>query len=97
MIFDLPDYETSLAQIRAKIDEVDIVLAENLLIRLKLTDEIGRLKARSGKSTMSKSRQTEILYKLSKHFPELQPTEIEEVWQALFKLSITRQLQIIEK
>jgi chorismate mutase len=97
MISTVPDYDSQLAQIRAKIDEVDIVLAENLLHRLKLADEIGQLKARTGDPTMSKSRQAEILHRLSTQFPELQPSEIHEVWQTLFNLSITRQLKIIKK
>lgn len=96
-MINLQDSETQLDQIRAKIDEVDIILAENLLRRLKLADEIGQLKARTGDPTMSKSRQAEILHKLSEQFPELHPSEIHEVWQTLFKLSIARQLQIIEK
>jgi chorismate mutase len=96
-MINLQDNETQLDQIRAKIDEVDTVLAENLLHRLKLADEIGRLKARSGAPSMSKSRQAEILHRISTQFPELQPSEIHEVWQTLFKLSIARQLQIIEK
>jgi chorismate mutase len=96
-MINLQDIETQLDQIRAKIDAVDTVLAENLLHRLKLADEIGRLKARTGDPTMSKSRQAEILHKLSTQFPELHPSEIHEVWQTLFKLSIARQLQIIEK
>jgi chorismate mutase len=96
-MINLQDSETQLDQIRAKIDEVDIILAENLLRRLKLADEIGQLKARTGDPTMSKSRQAEILHKISEQFPELHPSEIHEVWQTLFKLSIARQLQIIEK
>ena len=96
-MINLPEYETQLAQIRAKIDEVDMVLAESLLCRLQLADEIGQLKARAGNLAMSESRQTEILHKVSTQFPELQPSEIHEVWQTLFKLSIARQLQIIEK
>jgi len=96
-MINLQDSETQLDQIRAKIDAVDTVLAENLLHRLKLADEIGRLKARTGDPTMSKSRQAEILHKLSTQFPELYSSEIHEVWQTLFKLSIARQLQIIEK
>jgi len=96
-MINLQDSETQLDQIRAKIDAVDTVLAENLLHRLKLADEIGRLKARTGDPTMSKSRQAEILHKLSTKFPELSSSEIHEVWQTLFKLSIARQLQIIEK
>ena len=97
MISNLPDYESQLAQIRAKIDEVDMVIAEGLANRLKLADEIGQLKARTGNLAMSESRQTEILHRLSTQFLELQPPEIKEVWQTLFKLSITRQLKIIEK
>lgn len=97
MIRISPDHETQLDQIRAKIDEVDSVIAENLLLRLKLADEIGQLKARTADPTMSESRQAEILHRLSAQFPDLQPFEITEVWQCLFKLSITRQLKIIEK
>jgi len=97
MISNLPDYASQLAQIRSKIDEVDTVLAESLLRRLQLADEIGRLKARTGNLAMSESRQTEIMHKLSTQFLELQPSEINEVWQTLFKLSIIRQQQIIEK
>ena len=96
-MINLSDYETQLAQIRAKIDEVDMVLAESLLRRLQLADEIGQLKARAGNLAMSESRQTEILHKVSKQFPELHPSEIHDVWQTLFKLSIARQQQIIEK
>ena len=97
MLPDLPDYESRLAQLRDQIDEVDVILAENLLRRLQLADKIGGLKSRTGDPSMSKSRQAEILHKLSTQFPELQPSEIHEVWQTLFKLSIARQLQIIEK
>ena len=97
MVFNLPDYESQLAQIRAKIDEVDMVIAKGLANRLQLADEIGQLKARTGNLAMSESRQTEILHKLSTQFPELLASEIKEVWQTLFKLSITRQLKIIEK
>jgi chorismate mutase len=97
MISTVLDYESQLAQIRAKIDEVDMVIAEGLVIRLQLADEIGQLKARTGNLTMSESRQTEILHKISTQFLELHPSEIKEVWQTLFKLSITRQLKIIEK
>ena len=97
MISNLPDYESQLAQIRAKIDEVDMVIAEGLVIRLQLADEIGQLKARTGNLTMSESRQTEILHKISTQFLELQPSEINAVWQTIFNLSITRQLKIIEK
>jgi hypothetical protein len=97
MISNLPDWESQLAQIRAKIDEVDMVIAEGLLHRLQLADEVGQLKARTGNLAMSETRQTEILHKLSTQFPELQPAEINAVWQTLFKLSITRQLKIIEK
>jgi chorismate mutase len=97
MISTVPDYKSQLAQIRAKIDEVDMVIAEGLVIRLQLADEIGQLKARTGNLTMSETRQTEILHKLSTQFPELLASEIKEVWQTLFKISITRQLQIIEK
>jgi len=96
-MINLPEYETHLAQIRAKIDEVDIVLAESLLRRLQLADEIGQLKARAGNLAMSESRQTEILRKLSTQFLELHPSEIHDFWQTLFKLSIARQQQIIEK
>ena len=97
MLPDLPDYESSLAQLRDQIDAVDIVLAENLLRRLQLADKIGGLKSRTGDPSMSKSRQAEILHKISTQFPELSSSEIHEVWQTLFKLSIARQLQIIEK
>lgn len=97
MISTVPDYESQLAQIRAKIDEVDMVIAEGLVIRLQLADEIGQLKARTGNLTMSESRQTEILHKISTQFLELQPSEINAVWQTIFNLSITRQLKIIEK
>jgi chorismate mutase len=97
MISNVPDYDSQLAQIRAKIDEVDMVIAEGLVHRLQLADEIGRLKARTGNLAMSESRQTEILHKLSTQFLELQPSEINAVWQTLFKLSIIRQQQIIEK
>ena len=97
MISNLPDYASQLAQLRAKIDEVDMVLAESLLRRLQFADEIGRLKARTGNLAMSESRQTEILHKISTQFPELQASEINAVWQTLFNLSITRQLKIIEK
>ena len=97
MISTVPDYDSQLAQIRAKIDEVDMVIAEGLVIRLQLADEIGQLKARTGNLAMSESRQTEILHKISTQFLELQPSEINAVWQTLFNLSITRQLKIIEK
>ena len=97
MVFNLPDYESQLVQIRAKIDEVDTVIAEGLVIRLQLADEIGQLKARTGILAMSESRQTEILHKISTQFLELQPSEINAVWQTLFNLSITRQLKIIKK
>ena len=97
MISTVPDYDSQLAQIRAKIDEVDMVIAEGLVHRLQLADEIGQLKARTGILAMSESRQTEILHKISTQFPELQASEINAVWQTLFKLSITRQLKIIEK
>lgn len=96
-MINLSDYETQLAQIRDKIDEVDMVLAESLLRRLQLADEIGQLKARAGILAMSETRQTEILHKVSKQFLELHPSEIHDVWQTLFKLSIARQQQIIEK
>ena len=96
MISNLPDYEAQLAQIRAQIDEVDVVLAESLLHRLQLADEIGRLKARTRTLAMSETRQTEIIDRLATQFPELQLAEITAVWQTLFKLSITRQLRIID-
>lgn len=97
MISNLPDWDSQLAQLRAEIDEVDTVIAKGLLRRLQLADKIGHLKARSGTLAMSESRQTEILHKLSTQFPELPASEIKEVWQCLFKLSIIRQLKIIEK
>ena len=97
MISTVPDYDSQLAQIRAKIDEVDMVIAEGLVHRLQLADEIGQLKARTGILAMSESRQTEILHKISTQFLELQPSEINAVWQTLFNLSITRQLKIIKK
>jgi chorismate mutase len=93
----LPDYETQLAQIRARIDEVDAILAESLLHRLQLADEIGRLKARTRTLAMSETRQTEIIDRLATQFPELHRAEINAVWQILFRLSITRQLRIIDK
>lgn len=96
-ISNLPDYQAQLAQIRAQIDEVDVVLAESLLCRLQLADKIGRLKASTGQLNPSEARQTEILHQLATQFPELHPAEITAVWQTLFRLSITRQLQLIDK
>lgn len=97
MITNLSAYAEKLAAIRAQIDEVDVVLAKSLVRRLHLADEIGRLKASTGQLDMSEARQTEILHQLATQFPELHLAEITAVWQTLFRLSITRQLQIIDK
>lgn len=93
----LPDYEADLAKLRARIDEVDLTLAQGLVHRLQLADEIGQLKASTGRLEMSAARQAEILAQLAAQFPELDPTEIAAVWQILFELSIARQQLILNK
>lgn len=95
--FNLADYEAELAKIRAQIDEVDRALAQGLIRRLQLADEIGQLKASTGQLEMSEARQAQILAQLAAQFPELDQVEIAAVWQILFGLSIARQLAIMNK
>lgn len=95
--FNLADYEAALAKLRAQIDAVDQALAQHLVHRLQLADEIGRLKASTGQLEMSETRQAQILAQLAAQFPELDQVEIAAVWQILFGLSIARQLTIMNK
>ncbi len=81
-------------KLREQIDKIDDNIAENILKRLCLCDEIGKIKAENGIATDCPDREAEIIERLSKGLSKDDKKELEKLYRKIFEISKSRQKKI---
>ena len=94
---DAVEYRNKLATMRAKIDVIDHKLLEVLGNRMKISDEIGKLKKQNNVAILQTKRWNEILGKmiLQGEDNELSEEFILKLYKAIHQESINHQKKII--
>lgn len=83
--------------LRKKIDEIDDEILRLYLKRLTLTDEIGKIKARSNAKVEVKDRESEIIKRLSKSLACEDEKSVAALYNAIFSESKRRQNALAKK
>ncbi len=85
--------ESSLSDLRKRIDGIDDQLIRLLKERMDCTDEIGNRKAQDGIPVRNAAREEEILQKVDEIVPEDMREDIRQLYRALFACSRARQIR----
>ena len=86
----------SLDELRKKVDETDVGIVRLIAERMKLAEEIGREKSKTGKQVEDKNREQEILEKVRAiaQTENINPQDIEDVYQQIF--GVSKKVQNVE-
>ena len=96
---DEEEYQNNLIDLRAKIDVIDHALLENLGKRMKISDNIGKIKRSNNVAVLQNKRWNEILGKMILEGEKLDLSEefILKLFKAIHQESINRQEKVINK
>ena len=96
---DEEEYQNNLIDLRAKIDVIDHTLLENLGKRMKISDNIGKIKRSNNVAVLQNKRWNEILGKMILEGEKLDLSEefILKLFKAIHQESINRQEKVINK
>jgi len=96
---DEEEYQNNLIDLRAMIDVIDHALLENLGKRMKISDNIGKIKRSNNVAVLQNKRWNEILGKMILEGEKLDLSEefILKLFKAIHQESINRQEKVINK
>ena len=96
---DEEEYQNNLIDLRAKIDVIDHALLENLGKRMKISDNIGKIKRSNNVAVLQNKRWNEILGKMILEGEKLDLSEefILKLFKAIHQESINRQEKVVNK
>ena len=96
---DEEEYQNNLIDLRAMIDVIDHALLENLGKRMKISDNIGKIKRSNNVAVLQNKRWNEILGKMILEGEKLDLSEefILKLFKAIHQESINRQERVINK
>lgn len=83
--------------LRKKIDEIDDEILRLYLNRLLLTDEIGKIKAKSNREVEAKDRESEIITRLTASLNKEDEKSVAALYNAIFSESKRRQNALLKK
>ena len=84
-----------LSEIRKEIDAVDDKIADLFAERMFLCGQVAKVKAKTGKTVADKTREREIIYRLSQKIPEEQILYLKELYETVFFASRSYQSELI--
>ena len=92
---DSPDYRTKLSELRSEIDLCDETIVEALARRMKVSEEIGRIKRENNVSIIQPGRWDEVIEAaiLSGKDKGLDESFIRDIFNEIHKASVTTQEQ----
>lgn len=78
-------------KLREQIDKLDDKIVDSFIERLKLTDEIGKIKAEIGADVCCPDREAEIIDRLTKAMPTAEKRDIKKLYRTILSISKSRQ------
>lgn len=81
----------TIEKIRERIDETDDRIAELLIRRMGLTDEIGRIKARDGALVRDEKRERVVVDRITRGLTERDRDAVARVYERVLEVSRSRQ------
>lgn len=77
----------TLSECRFELDALDTMLVELYLKRLKISEEIGRIKAASGAEIYDKAREDDIIARRTEGLDETKAAAVEALYRTVFDVS----------